>query len=241
MRAPQLLASPSELPLGSHGVSFHSTDGEAAQHAASFLAGTPRGQRARFWVKDSATAAFYAQAAGQHAPAHVGCVAVLPTEQVHEVDGRLRPVPLVEEFLVAHPEGVTAGGGTITAYWAPPNIPDHLEYEDWFERQPRSKSRFICPYDLRAVPPDLAPEVMRQLGAHHSHVILSDCTEEAAQLLELFIFPSSHELPESLDRTYRWAVEKGHVSVDANTGAFRLAPSGEEIIRAWGERGTANW
>jgi len=241
MTGPIVLSDPREIPLGSHCVCFHATKAEAAGHAAEFLAGTPDGQSARFWVEDGNAAAFYARAAGDHAPQHVGCVAVLGKEQVEPDGGALRPVPDVREFIENHPEGVSAGADTISAYWTGENLTDHLEYERWFDVQPRENSRFICPYDLRTVPPDHAISAMRGLGASHTHVVLSGCTDEGARLLQLFVFPSMQEIPSRLHPALGWAVKNRLVTVDEPTGELMITPLGEQLVRDWTELGTADW
>jgi hypothetical protein len=233
-----VLASAREIPEGAHAVSFHVTRREAAEHAAAFLAGTPQGQAARYWVPDERLVEFYAGVAGEHAPDHVGCVGVLPKEQVEPLRGKLRPVAEVSEFIAEHPEGVTAAGDTISAYWTPTTAPDHLEYEEWFQSQPRQHSRFLCPYDLRSVPPELAPKVMRELGSHHTHVILSDASDDVARLLELFIFETTNDLPEELNVTLSWALREGLIEVEGSTHAFHLTPSGDRVVRSWSRTAT---
>jgi hypothetical protein len=241
MASPEVLDSLSELPPGSHALAFHASRREAAEHAASFLEGTPRGQSAKYWVADDRLAAYYASVAAERCPEHVGCVAALPTEQVEPREGKLRPVSEVRQFVGEHPDGVTAAADTISRYWGPSTMDAHLEYEAWFDRLPRENSRFLCPYDLRTVPAELAPEVMRELGSHHSHVVLSDADDPGARLLELFIFESAHELPDSLRPTLDWAVRSGLVVVTPGRGSLTLTPHGVGVVRDWGEHCTIDW
>jgi hypothetical protein len=238
---PILFADPKELPPGSHCASFHTTREEGTRQAISFLAGIPEGQATSHWVPDPEAAAYYNLWLAREAPEHVGCVAILPHEQVEPVDGKLRPVPEVRRFLDHHPEGVTAGGETITRYWKPENIPDHLEYEAWFQEQPLGRSRFLCPYDLRAVPSDLAPQVLRGLGAHHSHVVLSTSREPGARLLQLFLFPTIEEIPESVEGTLGWALKKDLVEIQRPIRELSITASGERVVRDWGDRTTIDW
>jgi hypothetical protein len=241
MVAPELLGSLSEAPLGSHSLCFHASEHEAAVHAAEFLAGTPEGQAAQYWVPDGEAATYYAQVVLERAPEHVGCIAVLPTEQVEPVDGKLRPVAPIREFLSEHGDGVSAGAETISRYWSLETVPEHLEYEAWFQEQPRDGSRFICPYDLRRVPPQVAPQVMRELGAHHSHVVLSGSEEPGARLLQLFLFDTVSDVPDSMDPTLGWAVKKGLLEWSDPDEAPYLSVVGEQVVREWGQRTSVNW
>jgi hypothetical protein len=231
----ELVDDLSELPRGSHCLSLHSSRGEGAQHAADFLAGTPPGQAASYWVVDSEVQREYRSAVQERAPLHVGCIAVLPHSQVELANTRLRPAAEVREFLRDHPSGVTASGETITHYWTRDSVPDHLEYETWFHAQGRDDSRFLCPYDLREIPPDLAPMVLRSLGAHHSHVMLTVSDEPGVRLLELFVFPHVEEIPEPLDATLGWAIKKGFVRLLESARELELSPEGDEVIRRWSE------
>lgn len=241
MAAPEVLVSPREIPIGGHAVSLHASRREAAEHAARFLDGTPAGQPARFWVTDDRTAAMYAEAAKERSPEHVGCIAILPTEQVEEVDGRLRPVAEVRAYVGAHPGGVTAAGGTISAHLTAENMPAHAEYEAWFDGQAGDRSRFLCPYDLRGLPPESAPEFLRELGAHHSHVVLSHSDEPGARLLELFIFDTPREMPDELRPALAWALDRGLVSAPAPDASLELTPSGEAVVREWGEHSSLDY
>ncbi len=238
---PDLLDDLEQLPPGSHCVSFHATRDEAAQHAVSFLAGAPKGQAAAYWVPDSDTLAYYDKWLAREAPDHVGCVAILAREQVESIGGKLRPVEEVRRFVGSHPEGVTGGGETITRYWTPETIPEHLEYESWFQDQPRQESRFLCPYDLKEIPPAMAPGVMRELGAHHSHVVLSTSLEPGARLLQLFVFPTVDQIPEALDGTLGWAIRKGLVDLQSPSRELSLARDGEQVVREWSARTTVDW
>lgn len=241
MAAPTVLAELRDLPLGSHCASFHVSRQEAARNAISFIAGAPEGQAKAYWVPDSETAAYYDLWLAREVPDAVGCVAILPHEQVESVGGKLRPAQEIRRFIGRHPEGVTAAGETITRYWKPQNVPDHMEYEAWFQSQPMEKSRFLCPYDLRAVPPDMAPMVLRELGSHHSHVVLSTSLEPGARLLQLFIFPTVEEIPEPIEGTLGWALKKDFVEIQRPVRELTLTPSGERVVNDWGERTTVDW
>jgi hypothetical protein len=233
---PALVSEARELPLGSHSLSLHASRREAAQRAASFVAGAPPGQAATYWVRDAREAEYYSQWLADVAPDHVGCVAILGGPQVEPSDGKLRPAEPVRAFVSEHPEGVTGAAETITHYWKPETVPDHLEYEAWFDRQPRAGSRFLCPYDLRQVPADDAPEVMRELGSHHSHVVVSGAQEPGARLLQLFVFATADEVPEPLKADLDRALREGWVEVDRASHELTLTRAGEQVVHDWSAR-----
>ena len=241
MATPTVVVELRDLPVGSHCASFHATREEAARNAISFIAGAPEGQPTSYWVPDKETESYYNLWLAREAPEHIGCVAILPHEQVEMVRGKLRPVEEVRRFIGQHPEGVTAAGETITRYWEPQNVPDHLEYEAWFQSQPMGSSRFLCPYDLRAVPVEMAPQVLRDLGAHHSHVVLSRSVEPGARLLQLFVFPTVEEIPEPVEGTLGWALKKDLVEILRPVRELALTSSGERVVKDWGEHTTIDW
>lgn len=236
MTRPEILLSPASVPLGAHCLSLHATRREAEDQAIAFLEGTPEGQDARYWVSDATTEQLYSEEVRDRIPAHVGCIAVLPGEQVVTRDGKLRPADEVQAFIATHPEGVTAAADTISAYWTPETLPAHLEYESWFERQPRLGSRFLCPYDLRTVPPSMGAQVMGALGSLHSHVVLSSSVGSGARLLQLFVFGSVDRLPSSLRTTLEWATQRGFVRTESPDRRLSLTDEGVATIRGWSDR-----
>lgn len=233
---PEVIDSLLRLPVGAHCLSLHASEVEAAEHAVEFLAGTPEGQSASYWVSEPSLQAYYQERLAERAPAQVGCVHVLEGEQVEPSDGGLRPVLPVREFVGGHPEGVTGGADTISLYWTRDTVPAHLEYERWFDAQPRGNSRFLCPYDLRTVPADGAPEVLRALGQHHSHAVLSGSTEPAIRLLELFVFGRPADLPPGLRGTYLWARAEGLIEDGPEETELALSGDGTRIVEEWGRR-----
>jgi len=241
MASPAVLVDARQIPIGAHALSFHASPEEAADQAAGFLDGAPQEQAARFWVPDDRTAKVYSDVTARQSPEHVGCIAILPTEQVEPVDGKLRPIAEIREYIRAHPEGVTAAAGTISSYLTDENVPAHVEYESWFDAQERDNSRFLCPYDLRRVPPEAAPQLMHDLGAHHSHVVLSHSDEPGALLLELFIFDSVQEIPPLLHQTLGWAVANDLVRTNGADMPLTLTPGGESAVRDWGERSSVDY
>jgi len=234
---PPLVAELADLPVGGHAVSFHADEREAARNAASFLAGAPEGQGASFWISDPSLLPYYVDELVARAPAQVGCVQILDGPQVAPTGPGedLRPVPEVRSFVEAHPEGVTAGAGTISLYWTPEALPDYLEYEAWFDAQERSRSRFLCPYDLRRIPPERAPLAMRALARHHSHLALSQSPELAPQLLQVFLFEDLRALPPTPKETFDWALSRGFVEMPPGAAEPRLTWAGIEFIRSWEE------
>lgn len=231
-----------QLPRGSHCLSLHASEGEAARHAVTFLSGEPDEERARYFVHDERLRPLYDGWFRAEAPTHSGCVSVLDREQVEaDGSGRLRPIEEVRRFLESHPGGVSAGGDTLSHHWRPENLPEHLEYEAWFNQQPREHSRFVCPYDLRRVPADSAPHVLRELGSLHSHVALSRSEEPAARLLQLFVFGTRETLPEELDADLGWALRKNLVRFQLESGELELTPVGDMLVREWGRRTIIDW
>ena len=237
----ELVEELGRLPNGAHCVSLYSSREEAADHAAAFLSGTPAEKTAAFWVSDSALLPLYVERVEHHATGQVGCVRLLQGGQVEPRNGHLRPVDEVAGFLAAHPEGVCAGADTIPEHWAPASVDDHLQYEQWFDAQPRDSSRFLCPYDLRRVPGPHALHVLRRLGAQHSHVRHSASGEPAARLLQLFVFPTPASLPEPTRPIFRWAIDAGYVRAGGPEQPFELTPSGRELVDRWARETTLDW
>jgi hypothetical protein len=230
-----------ELPQGAHALALYSDREEAAAHAVRFIRGAPPSAPVSYWVASSDLAQEYNDRLASVAPERVGCVAVLDHEQVDRIDGKLRPTREVIDFVSEHPDGVTAGGDTLSLYWDLDSVPEYLEYEEWFDEQPRTSSRFLCPYDLRTVPAEVAPAVLSRLAKHHSHVVLSSSTEPAVRLLQLFLFGSPEELPERLRGDLRWATDRDFVENPADGATLELTPRGREVVREWGERTTVDW
>jgi hypothetical protein len=233
---PEVVEDLADLPLNSHCLSLHVGKEEAAEHAAEFLAGARKWQASAYWVPDVDTSESCTRKVTEIAPERASSVAVLPHEQVEFTAGTLRPATEIRRFIESHPEGVTAAGETITRYWTSGTIPEHLEYESWFDQQPRDRSRFLCPYDLRMIPPHLAPAVLRDLGSHHTHVALSAATDPTAQLLQLFVFSTTHDLPAAMLATFEEALEAGLLAVNGPAGEFDLTPKGGAWVQRWSDR-----
>jgi hypothetical protein len=238
---PEVMGDLAELPVGSHAVSFYSGREEAALQAVRFLSGTPEGTTAAYWVDDKRTADEYNRRLSEVAPEHVGCVVALGHEQVEPTGEKLRPAREVQEFLHDHSDGISAGGDTLSRYWSAESMPAHLEYEAWFDAQPRDGSRFLCPYDLRRVPAEEAPSVMRELGEHHSHVVLSSSPEPAVRLLQLFIFGRPTDVPERLRHDLDEARRNGWLEHARSRDPLELSSAGREIVREWSDRTVVDW
>lgn len=238
---PEVVEDLKDLPLGSHALSLHATRTEGADHAIAFLSGTPQGQSARYWVPDSALASYYNERLSSESPAQVGCVGILSREQVAPEGPVLRPVPEITDFVRRHPEGVTAAGETLSRHLTAESIPAHLEYEEWFEEQPRPGSRFLCPYDLRRVPPDHASDFLRELGTHHHFVCLSQSEDPAVRLLQLFLWPTARDLPEELGPDVSWASSEGFVTIAGEGGEIDLTPKGQALVHEWARTAYVDW
>ncbi|HTP56026.1 MAG TPA: MEDS domain-containing protein [Thermoplasmata archaeon] len=237
----EIIESAQEVPTGGHVLSLHSSRKESGENAVAFLAGAPSPRSARYFVSDAETAKEYRESLAVRAPDHVGCVAILPEGQVAAQEGQIRPSSAVRAFLAEHPDGVTAAGETITRHWSIETVPEHLEYERWFDEQPRDQSRFLCPYDLREIPPKIAPEVLRTLGDHHSHVVLSRSREPAVRLLQLFVFPTVGEIPEALQSSLAWAEAERLVERRGAPPVLALTALGEQLVRAWSVTAVVDW
>jgi hypothetical protein len=229
----EVVEDASELPQGSHALSLFVTQREAAETAADFLAGAPADQAASYWVADERLLPMYQAAVGERAPARVDSVQVLDGPQVQKVGPELRPVEQVEDFVREHPDGVTGAGETITWYWTPEQVPEYLEYEQWFQEQARTSSRFMCPYNLRDIPAADAPEILRALGARHSHLVPTTSSVRTARVLQLFVFPTASEIPGRLREELDWAVREGYVSVPEETDVPELTSAGQDLLVDW--------
>ncbi|MDE1836846.1 MAG: hypothetical protein KGJ23_09545 [Euryarchaeota archaeon] len=230
---PLLISDLSKLPLGSHCLSLYASQDEAADRAAAFLAGAEDPRSARYFVAGDRLLAFTRRKVRERSRARSSCVNDLRGPQaVRQRDGRFRPAPEVIQFVSEHPEGVSAGGQTITRYWRRETVPDHLEYEEWFDRQPRSTSRFLCPYDLREVPVDLAATTLLELAHHHSHLVLSNAAEPASLLLQLLALPAGTPLPPFHQRVRAWCLEEGLVEEEGRTNPLVLTVEGATFARS---------
>jgi hypothetical protein len=237
----EVLTDPGSLPVGCHALGLYSGPVEAEWQAVRFVSTAPRTAPPVFFVHDQPTADRYNSRLSKTAPDRVGCVVALGHEQVETVKGKLRPVREVQDTLSRHPEGMTAGGDTLSMYLTPESTPAHLEYEEWFDAQPRSGSRFICPYDLRNLPVESAPEILADLGRHHSHVVLSSSPEPAVRLLQLFIFGSRAAVPERLGEDVGWAEENGYIPSSTSNAPLTLTPEGQQVVCEWSDRTTVDW
>ena len=227
------LDSCGEVPVGGHCVSFHATQEEAADQAASFVAGAAPSQAASYWVPQPGLLPLYRDRMASMDARRVRSIRVLAGPQVHRVGQRLRPVEEVAAFVERHPEGVTGGAETISWYWTADDIKDHLEYEQWFQLQPRAHSRFLCPYDLRRIPADDALPILRELVGHHSHLVLSRGRDESIRLLQLLLFSDAREIPPWLASDLAWGLRSGYVTVGEHTGHLSMTTEGHQLLDAW--------
>ena len=112
-------------------------------------------------------------------------------------------------------------------------MPDYLEHERWFPEQARGASRFLCPYNLRDIPAEDAPEILRALGARHSHVVLSSSSATTARVLQRFVFATARAIPATLRPELDWALGEGYVTVDGGTDRLSRTPKGAERVVDW--------
>ncbi len=229
---PTVLEDPEQLPPGSHCLSLYASDEEAALRAAAFLAGAEDPSRATYYVSGERLLAYTRRHVRARSPRLAQRVRDLGGPQTVREGPYFRPAAEVVRFVREHPEGVSTGGQTITQYWSRETIAGHLEYEQWFQQQPREGSRFLCPYDLREVPVDLAPRVLANLALHHSHIIFSTAPEPASQVLQLATSPRLEEMSPTLERSARWCLQEGFATVEAGSGTLTLAERGESFARA---------
>lgn len=232
---PGILESPALLGIGTHALCLHATLEEAEEHAVEFLEGTPEDQAALYWVPDSDLAEEYDRRILAESPRLAGSVFVLPHPPAESDPGPRRPTAEMRAAVAEHPEGLTAADATTSRFWTPPTIPEYLESEAWFDGQPRARSRFLCPYDLRQIPPALAPRVLRDLGDHHSHVILSHDDHPAVQLMQLFVFGTVDTVPDPLQGVLRWALAEKLLELVGPAGEIAPTLLGDFLIHRWNE------
>jgi hypothetical protein len=233
---PAVLENLEKLPPGSHAVSFHASRAEAERHALDFIRGAPEGQPVSYWVSRADLAHRYNELLAREDPRHVGCVVPLPTEQVELREGRLRPVSAVFAFIEQHPDGATAAGETISSHWNASNVDAHLEYEAWFDAQPRDDFRYLCPYDLRQIPSTHPEQVMRELGRVHPQVVFSPSPEPAVRLLQLFVFEKIRELPPVQELNLGWALRTELVQSIRSPAELELTHRGDDVVAEWSAR-----
>lgn len=230
---PLMIDDLAQLPRGAHCLELHASEDESAEHAAAFLAGADDPNAASYWVADDKLLAFNRERVARRDTRMVQRVRRLDGPQAVPTDGHLRPTGEVIRFVQAHPEGVTAAGATITRYWTRAEIPAYLEYEEWFQAQARDKSRFLCPYDLRRVPVDMAAHVLPELATHHSHLVLSRVPNPMALLLQFLVFPSEAQVPQRLREALSWCVQEGLLELRGPQRKPTLALKGEAFAEAF--------
>lgn len=229
---PEVVSDLAELPPGSHCLSFYASDEEAADQAAAFLAGAEDPRSATYWVADGKLLAYTRKRVRARAPAMTSRVKVLGGPQAVRTGAHFRPTVEVVRFVSEHPEGVTAAGQTITRYWTRETIPGHVEYEQWFHQQPRRNCRFLCPYDLRRVPADLAGKVLPMLAQNHSHMALSKVPDPASLILQLSVSPRLADVPKELEGILNWSLTQGFTKLDKDRSAVSMALEGEQFAKA---------
>lgn len=230
----QLLPTPSELPPGSHSISFYATRPEAARNMASFLRGArDRGQTALVLTADDDMMKLYQTAVQKEVPQMLGALRRIPGPHIRWTAQGFRPVEEVEKFAADHSEGASMCGDTIPSVLNRHTLSSVLVYEDWFDRLRPFYHRGLCPYDLNNIPVDRAPEALEGLARAHTHGVLSSDPNPGAQFLQLLILPLVENPPkEHLGWLVR-AVDHGLVEENHHEGrAAMLTPRGENFARA---------
>lgn len=230
---PALLSDLRALPPGSHCLEFYASEDEAAEHAAAFLAGAEDPNATSYWVADDRLLAFNRDLVARRTPGREENVRRLRGPQVVRREGLLRPTAEILRFVQQHPEGVSGAAATITRYWTREEIPAYLEYEAWFHEQARDRSRFLCPYDLRRVPVDMAAEVLPRLAEQHSHLVVSSARHPMALLVQLLVFPNRDRVPEAQREVLAWALRDGLLRLEGDPPRPVLVKKGEEFAEAF--------
>ncbi|MDE1819238.1 MAG: hypothetical protein KGJ23_02840 [Euryarchaeota archaeon] len=232
---PILLKDLSSLPSGTHAIAFHDSGEEEAEHAVAFLRGASDPGATAYWVAEPWVADLVREKLPRISARFEGAIRDLQGPQVAATQRVLRPVPEIAEFVSAHPRGVSAGADAVSYYWTREDVPRIEEYESWFDQQPRGGSRFLCPYDLRRIPLDMAPSLMRQLGSAHDHLTLSDSEDPISRLVQAFLFASPQGVPEGLRGTVDEALDNGWLYYRPSHG-FSWTVRGEHFSQLLRER-----
>lgn len=225
-----LLNDLAEMPAGSHALALHDSAAEGAEHATAFLCSAPDPSSCSYWVDDPRLLELYRARVARSGPDRSGSVRLLPGSQVEPFGSRLRPVREVREFVGSHPKGVSVAAESTSRALNFESLPKFEEYERWLGRQPNRVSRYLCPYDLRRVPLDHAPSLMRALGEAHTHLLLSWTEDLVLRLLEVFLFATPNGVPEGLQGTLEQARDAGWLGYEAGRG-FSWTVRGEHFAQ----------
>jgi MEDS: MEthanogen/methylotroph, DcmR Sensory domain len=229
----RLVSSTDELPVGTHAVSFYGSRPEAARRMASYLkGGREHGQEALILSNDDEMIGLYRREIDRVAPGMSEALVRISGPHATETPDGLRPVPAVNEFIAAHPEGATMCGDTIPGLLTRGNLSDVLTYEEWFDSLRPYVHRGLCPYDLARIPVDRAPEALQRLAGTHSHGVLSDDPNPGVRFVQLFVVPYVENPPEEHLGWLARAVDYGLIDQDAKDDSLSLTPRGETFARA---------
>ena len=216
----------SDLPRGSHAVAFYAGEEERAEVASRFISGAPVGQAVGFWVLDFRTDGQDNDRLGSRLRITWGASRRSARRRSSPARVAFGPWPRFADSCRTTRRASRAGRTPSRTTSRTRTPPSHLKYESWFQSLPREASRFLCPYALRRIPPESAPEIMRELGKDHSHVVLSSSPGPAVRLLQLFLFTSSAESPERAHAELRWARNRGSVYLARRRDTLELTPAG---------------
>jgi hypothetical protein len=228
----RLMATPEELPPGSHSLSFYASPPEAARNMASFLKGAQvRGQKAMVFTADDRMLQLYQRAVSQAVPEMADSFLRISGPHARPTSDGLRPVPEAMEFASAHPEGATMCGDTIPSFLNRRSLAEILTYEDWFDSLRPFYHRGLCPYDLTRIPVDQAPMTLGRLARAHSHGVLSNDVQPGVRFLQLLILPHVENPPREHLGWLAQAMEYGLIDGDRTEESVGLTPRGENFAR----------
>jgi hypothetical protein len=229
----RLVATPEELPRGSHSIGFYSSPPEAARHMASFLKGarTER-QKAIVLTADDQMLGLYRDEVSKQVPEMADSFLRIPGPHARPTPDGLRPIPEALEFAAAHPEGATMCGDTIPSFLDRRTLSNILVYEDWFDSLRPFYHRGLCPYDLTRFPVDRAPEAISQLARAHTHAVLSTDPHPGGRFLQLLVLPHVENPPKEHLGWLAQAIDYGFFEDPRGAEALALTPRGETFARA---------
>lgn len=230
----QLVSTPAELPTGSHSINFYANRPEAARHMANFLKGArDRDQSAMVLTADDEMMSLYREAVEREVPQMLGALRRIPGPHIRTTGEGFRPVPEVEAFAAAHPEGASMCGDTIPGLLTRRTLTSVLAYEDWFDTLRPFYHRGLCPYDLNNFPVDRAAEALAGLAEAHTHAVLSTDPNPGTQFIQLLVLPLVENPPKEHLGWLARAVDKGLIEEgDGSSEPAGLTPRGETFARA---------
>ena len=230
----QWVANASDLPPGSHALSFHASLDEAVRTMADFLLGAHYyNQPARVYTDNDERWRRYRDAVSVESPWLADAVQRIPGPHTCPTPDGRRPVEAAMAFANDHPNGATLAGDTIPDAFDRGSAPEYLRYEAWFDGLRPFRHRAMCPYDLVRMPVVGSGELIRGLLANHSHVVLSSDARPAVRLVQLLALPSLDEAPREWARWIDRARDRGLIDRSRTPDApVALTMRGSLAVRA---------